>query len=297
MQSVAASVKKINDNTYLNKSFIYTGKNPAGVLYDIVGRENKDFNYLKIVPENAVFACAAHVDMGLVYNALYNDVLKNNPMFVQYIPLLEMQLGMSLADFMKTLSGEYVSFVTTAITDAGVSAQFLIRIPDGAGNLSRFLKMALGTQESVVQLPANQQNPNIVPVIAFADKSIVFATNNIAIAQSIEAESSGKNILTNANFAPYRKYIKNSGLSQTFLALDQTQMQLLNSFFVASDVNFELKPAFAIIESQVTETGFKVVMPCSFNLASPADILEAQLALIKSASNIDKLQRLKDMAK
>ena len=298
IQSVAASIKNVNDNTYLNKAFIYTGNQPTGLLYDIMGRENKGFNYLKIVPEDAVFACTAHVDMGLVYNALYNGVLKNNPMVAQYIPLLEMQFGMPLADFMKTLSGEYVSFVTTAITETGVSAQYLIRIPDNAGNLSNFLKMVLGTQEAVVQLPANQQNPNIAPVIVFAEKSIIVATNKLAIAQSMEAENSGKNILTNANFAPYREYIQNNGLSQCFVALDQTQMQLLNSLLVASDVNYSFKPAFAIIETQVTEDGYKVVMPSSFNLASPADILATKAALMKMVSaNAEKLKKLKDMAK
>ena len=297
MQSMAGSVKRVGEDTYLNKTFIYTGANPAGALYDIIGRENKSFDYLKIVPENAVFAFSTHVNMGVIYDALYNNVLKNNPMAVQYIPLLEMQLGMPLADFMKSLSGEYTGFATVAINADDVLPQALIRIPDNAGVLSNFLKMMLGTQEKMVQLPANPKHPSIAPVIVFAEKSIIVATDNATLTQSVEAETSGKNITTNANFAPYKEYLQNSGLSQMFFALDQTQMQLINSLFIVNDINYELKPIFAIVESQVTNDGYKTVMPCSFNLASPAKIFKLQSALVRiMTENMNKLQNMKDLA-
>ena len=59
LKSYAASIKKVNDNTFINKSFILTDNNPQGGLYDFIGKSNQPFQYLNIVPENALLAVAS----------------------------------------------------------------------------------------------------------------------------------------------------------------------------------------------------------------------------------------------
>lgn len=288
IQSYAASIKKVNDNTFINKSFILTDNNPQGGLYDFIGKSNQPFQYLNIVPENALLAVASQIDLGTIYNSIYNNNLKNNPMVGQYIPMLEMQLGMPMADFMKSISGEYVAFATTAIADSEVTLQGLVRIPDNSGALTKFLQMLLGTQESVVMLPPNQNNPMIAPVIAFAEKSVIVASNQLALNQSIQAQDSKKNITANPIFAESNKYLSGNGLSQLYFVLDEAQVQLINSAFISLGLEMNLKPIYLVSESTFTGNGYKTVAVSSFNLASPKDILAFQLALMKIGASVKK---------
>ena len=290
IKSIGASVKQINNSTFISKSFILTADNPQGVLYDAIGRVNRPFNYLNIVPENAILAGSSHIDMAVIYNSIYNNYLKNDPMASQYIQLLEMQLGMPFADFMKSLSGEYVYFATTEITENNVSLQGLIRIPDSNGNLTKFLKTLLQTQENIVNLPIREADGMVAPILVFGNKSVIISTNQIALDQSIKAQDSGKNIRTIAKFAEYGKYLANNGISQFYLALDDSSVQLLNSLLISNNINEKFEPIYLTTESTVQKNGYKSIAVSSFNMASIDEMIALQSAIIQGAIAAQTLQ-------
>ncbi len=290
IKSIGASVKQINNSTFISKSFILTADNPQGVLYDAIGRVNRPFNYLNIVPENAILAGSSHIDMAVIYNSIYNNYLKNDPMASQYIQLLEMQLGMPFADFMKSLSGEYVYFATTEITENNVSLQGLIRIPDNNGNLTKFLKTLLQTEDNIVNLPIREADGMVAPILVFGNKSVIISTNQIALDQSIKAQDSGKNIRTIAKFAEYGKYLANNGISQFYLALDDSQVQLLNSLLISNNINEKFEPIYLTTESTVQKNGYKSIAVSSFNMASIDEMIALQSAIIQGAIAAQTLQ-------
>ncbi|MBR7127233.1 MAG: hypothetical protein IKD09_01460 [Lentisphaeria bacterium] len=290
IKSIGASVKQINNSTFISKSFILTADNPQGVLYDAIGRVNRPFNYLNIVPENAILAGSSHIDMAVIYNSIYNNYLKNDPMASQYIQLLEMQLGMPFADFMKSLSGEYVYFATTEITENNVSLQGLIRIPDNNGNLTKFLKTLLQTEDNIVNLPIREADGMVAPILVFGNKSVIISTNQIALNQSIKAQDSGKNIRTIAKFAEYGKYLANNGISQFYLALDDSSVQLLNSLLISNNINEKFEPIYLTTESTVQKNGYKSIAVSSFNMASIDEMIALQSAIIQGAIAAQTLQ-------
>ncbi|MBQ9788495.1 MAG: hypothetical protein IJW31_02700 [Lentisphaeria bacterium] len=290
IKSIGASVKQINNSTFISKSFILTADNPQGVLYDAIGRVNRPFNYLNIVPENAILAGSSHIDMAVIYNSIYNNYLKNDPMASQYIQLLEMQLGMPFADFMKSLSGEYAYFATTEITENNVSLQGLIRIPDNNGNLTKFLKTLLQTEDNIVNLPIREADGMVAPILVFGNKSVIISTNQIALDQSIKAQDSGKNIRTIAKFAEYGKYLANNGISQFYLALDDSQVQLINSLLISNNINEKFEPIYLTTESTVQKNGYKSIAVSSFNMASIDEMIALQSAIIQGAIAAQTLQ-------
>lgn len=266
MQSYAVSNKTMAKDLYANKSFVYTGVNPKGLLYDIMGRQNAKFQYLNIVPEDALFAHVSHVDMAKIYAGVV-EILKESPQNIQAIQIAELQLGMSLADLMSSMSGEYVTFATAGVAGEELSAQALIRVPDQSGKLTQLLKRLMGIQGDVFEFPVDKNLPSFLkPLIAFSDKSVIIASNSIALNESVAAVESKKNIANSEKFAKYTNGLTDSGISCTYFALNENHLSVINSLLISSGQNIGNDPICFYQLSTVIPSGYKCQANSSFSI-------------------------------
>ncbi len=216
---------------YLSRGFWNTGDDPEGLLFDLLGRKNREFTFLKKIPASSLFAADFHFEPGRVWKLAKKAMLTSGNPIVGGVPgsaetALAVAWGIQLPELLDTLEGEFLLLLIRGDAGKGAPVRGMLSVPDNTGALAALLRERMGQLQWAVtpngwKMPEGRGLP---PGVA---PEIILLTNRVLLVsdRAVPAElESGPYLKDSAEGGLYLEKMPEQGRAAVWGRLDLSML-------------------------------------------------------------------------